>query len=55
MVDAVPEEGTEATGRRMAGGRFQEEVQAMLSVGGFTTQTLPVKCFAVCAPAANFF
>lgn len=24
MVDAVPEEGTEGTGRRMAGGRFQE-------------------------------
>lgn len=55
MVDAVPEEGTEGTGRRMAGGRFREEVQAMVSIGRFTTQTLPVRCFAVCAPVVNFF
>lgn len=54
MVEAVPEEGTKSTGRRTAGGRLQEEVQAMVSIGRFTTQTLPVRCFAVCAPAELF-
>lgn len=42
MVDAVPEEGTEAAGRRVAGGRFQEEVQAVVSVGS-TVQSPPLQ------------